>query len=122
VGRSRSSTVKIEDDSVSRNHAVVLCVDGRVTLRDLGSSNGTFVGTVRVEKEIPVAPGDLVRFGTVLARFGVESNRPSSETTIPLGNPCPSCGARNPEGQQRCLNCAAALPADAPAATNLLPE
>ena len=114
VGRSRSSGLRIDDDSVSRNHAVLHCGNGVVLLRDLGSSNGTFHGDERVIGELPVPTGALLRFGTVLARIEIESNRPSNELTLPLGNPCGACGARNPEGQKRCFNCGSSLTEPSP--------
>ncbi len=115
VGRSRSSGVRLEDESVSRNHAVLVCRDGRAMVRDLESSNGTFIGDRRITGEAPVLHGAVLRFGNILANFVVSSATSSSDATLPLGNPCGACGTRNPEGQPFCLNCATPLP-PAPAA------
>ena len=50
------------DDTVSRRHAELRAEDGRWLLRDLGSSNGTWVNGRRVI-EAEVRPGDLVQLG-----------------------------------------------------------
>lgn len=110
VGRSRTSTVRLEDESVSRNHAVLDCRLGKARLTDLGSSNGTHVGDRRVSGEAVLLHGAVVRFGHVVARFEVSSLTTSSETTAPLTVPCGACGSRNPESLASCFNCGAPLP------------
>jgi pSer/pThr/pTyr-binding forkhead associated (FHA) protein len=58
-----------EGQYVSRRHASIHCDDGAWTLRDLGSSNGTFVLRDDFERieESPLQAGDEVAFGN--ARF-----------------------------------------------------
>ncbi len=63
IGRSRSCTVQIAETTVSRQHAIFVVEPGKVRLRDLGSSNGTFVNGGRVDGEIPLADGDRVVVG-----------------------------------------------------------
>jgi hypothetical protein len=68
VGRSDQSEIVLHDPSVSRAHAV-LEVEGAVaTVRDLDSTNGTFVNGRRVRIE-PLHDGDEVRFGNTRMRF-----------------------------------------------------
>lgn len=64
LGRSRRSGVRIEDDSVSRNHALLSIRAGKVTVRDLGSSNGLFVNGKRSGRESLVQNGDVIGMGT----------------------------------------------------------
>ncbi|OYV66743.1 MAG: hypothetical protein B7Z72_10790, partial [Gemmatimonadetes bacterium 21-71-4] len=64
VGRAPTCDLPIIDPTISRRHAEVECVDGGVQVRDLGSSNGTFVNGVRIEHADLVA-GDSVTFGKV---------------------------------------------------------
>ncbi len=64
VGRAVTSDVPIYDPTVSRRHAEVTLTNGGVRVRDLGSSNGTFVNGSRVS-ETTVADGDIVTFGKV---------------------------------------------------------
>jgi FHA domain/Domain of unknown function (DUF1707) len=62
LGRSRACTIVLADDTVSRSHAELVLDDGRWTIRDLGSSNGTWVNGRRVV-EAEVRPGDEVVLG-----------------------------------------------------------
>ncbi len=63
VGRSPENAVNVEDNSVSRSHAAILMLpSGQTRVRDLGSSNGTFVNGRRLgEREL--AHGDQVEIG-----------------------------------------------------------
>jgi pSer/pThr/pTyr-binding forkhead associated (FHA) protein len=70
VGRGEESEIAIEDDTVSASHArLELDATGqRVSVTDLGSSNGTFLNGSRVSSARAKA-GDLLRFGTVEFRL-----------------------------------------------------
>jgi hypothetical protein len=62
IGRSSECQLVLADDTVSRRHAELHAHDGRWLLRDLGSSNGTWVnGRLVIEAE--VRPGDVVQLG-----------------------------------------------------------
>jgi two-component system, cell cycle response regulator len=41
IGRARKSTIRVDDDGVSRRHAKVTCLPSGVHIDDLGSANGT---------------------------------------------------------------------------------
>jgi adenylate cyclase len=64
VGRAPTSDVPIIDPTISRRHAEVEFHDGTITVRDLGSSNGTFVNGSRIDAS-PVSAGDTITFGKV---------------------------------------------------------
>ncbi|HEY3268917.1 MAG TPA: FHA domain-containing protein [Armatimonadota bacterium] len=78
VGRLNAD-VFLSDPSISRRHAVITVGDGKATVRDEGSSNGTRVAAHRLEPgvEMPLAPGETVQFGlvklSVRAPEGVEA-------------------------------------------------
>jgi pSer/pThr/pTyr-binding forkhead associated (FHA) protein len=69
VGRDAAADIPIADTSVSRLHAVIGDLgDGRLSVTDRGSSNGTFVvrdGVARGIQSEQVSETDTVRFGTV---------------------------------------------------------
>jgi len=70
IGRS-TEAVPLHDDSVSRRHAELTPDEGRWWIRDLDSSNGTWINDRPVEDRTPLAPGDRIRCGDtvlVLAR------------------------------------------------------
>ena len=62
LGRSPGCQLVFDDDTVSRRHAELRMAEGRWILRDLGSSNGTWVNGRQV-MEAEVAPGDDVQLG-----------------------------------------------------------
>jgi DNA-binding winged helix-turn-helix (wHTH) protein len=64
LGRDPSATVFVGHPSVSRRHARVVVEGPRAELEDLGSHNGTFVGTVRVEGRVTLFDGDQILLGS----------------------------------------------------------
>ncbi len=64
LGRAVTSDVPVYDPTVSRRHAELSLTNDGVRIRDLGSSNGTFVNGARVT-ETNVVDGDIVTFGKV---------------------------------------------------------
>ena len=68
LGRSSACELVFSDDTVSRRHAQLRVEDGRWMLRDLGSSNGTFVNGRRV-LEAEVAAGDEIELGACRFRL-----------------------------------------------------
>ncbi|MEM6991740.1 MAG: FHA domain-containing protein [Myxococcota bacterium] len=69
VGRGSSAFVRFDRDGVSRRHATIVVADDTSTIRDLGSTNGTFVDGEPID-EAPLRDGCVVRFGQVAeARF-----------------------------------------------------
>ncbi|MFZ5440206.1 MAG: FHA domain-containing protein [Myxococcota bacterium] len=84
VGRVAGVDVQIDDDSVSRRHAE-LVVDGReVTVRDLGSANGTTVNGAPISEDTILAAGDIVQFGVVEVMF---ETGPGSGSRAPIARP-----------------------------------
>lgn len=65
LGRALSSDLPVLDPTVSRRHAELTVEPASVSLKDLGSSNGTFVNGTRVTTTSLVA-GDRVVFGKIL--------------------------------------------------------
>lgn len=67
VGRSPQCDIVLADPSVSRSHALLDVRAGALTVRDAGSTNGTFVNGERIE-ERALKPGDTVSFGKTTLR------------------------------------------------------
>jgi hypothetical protein len=71
VGRDETAGISlVGENSVSRRHASITRQNSQVTLKDLGSTNGTFVNGNRLQSEIVLRSGDDVQFGAV--KFRVE--------------------------------------------------
>lgn len=68
IGRSEEGEIVLFDPSVSRVHAVVEVRAGEAVVRDLGSTNGTYLNGRRVETE-SLRDGDELRFGNTRMRF-----------------------------------------------------
>ncbi len=81
VGRSDDCHIRIRSAGMSRKHCEVLVEGGSVSIRDFGSSNGTFVNQERVTEQ-PVSAGDLVSVGGLV--FMVEVDGEPSEIDAEL--------------------------------------
>ncbi|WP_323378845.1 DUF1707 and FHA domain-containing protein [Streptomyces smaragdinus] len=69
IGRDPVNGLRLMHDTVSRVHAELLCRGGAWIVRDLGSSNGTFVNGHRITGSAMVKPGDQVGFGETRFRL-----------------------------------------------------
>lgn len=87
IGRERGNDIVLRDARVSRTHAEVSFERGFFVVRDLGSSNGTFVNG----REIQVAPlteGAELRIGSSVGRFSEElSDAPPTGPGAGRGRP-----------------------------------
>ena len=66
LGSAATSTLRISDPTVSRNHARLTCTNGGVTLEDLGSTNGTAVDGEPLDGPIQVDDCAQVKFGRLI--------------------------------------------------------
>jgi pSer/pThr/pTyr-binding forkhead associated (FHA) protein len=64
IGRAPESSVRVNDESVSRKHAEIVIDPGGFLLRDLGSGNGTYVNGERISEQ-HIINGDAVQIGSV---------------------------------------------------------
>ncbi|MFA3872120.1 FHA domain-containing protein [Streptomyces sp. MMCC 100] len=71
LGRSADADVALDDPDVSRMHcAVTVGPDARVSVADLGSTNGTTLDGTRVgDRPVRFAPGALLRIGESVLRL-----------------------------------------------------
>ena len=79
IGRDSGSGIVTDDSKTSRHHAAFEMEEGQLYFCDKGSSNGSFLNSTRVEREL-ARPGDKVRLGNtrilVAAVDGVEESPP----------------------------------------------
>jgi hypothetical protein len=62
IGRNPASDIVLGDKSVSSEHALIKTVGARSTIEDLGSTNGTYIGTERIERH-ELKHGDTIVIG-----------------------------------------------------------
>lgn len=79
VGRAEDNDLFLLDRSLSRHHVEIEVEDGRVTVVDLGSTNGTFVDDERIERRVLVG-GETVRCGSVNLRYVPDRASTDTET------------------------------------------
>jgi hypothetical protein len=78
IGRDPLSAVWIDVASVSRHHARIICSGMRAVIEDVGSKNGTTVGSEALSTARELRHGDKITFGRVDAiYFASESGIPT---------------------------------------------
>jgi len=93
IGRTEGMEIVIDNVSVSRQQAE-LRQEGRYwTVRDLGSSNGTFLNGERLTGAVRLKPGDEISFGKFSLFFERALDEPVAEAKI-----TPAQGKANPAG------------------------
>ena len=68
VGRGANNTIVLDDDTVSRNHAIIRFAAGQFQLTDNNSSNGTSVNGSLIAEAL-LSDGDIITFGSTEMRF-----------------------------------------------------
>lgn len=69
IGRDAGNDISLPDEAASARHATLEAEDGSWWIEDLGSTNGTLVNGVRIEKRERLRPGDEIGIGRVLLRL-----------------------------------------------------
>jgi hypothetical protein len=68
IGRSSKCDIQLDQESVSRNHSIVAHTGTSWVVRDLDTTNGTFVNDESIEDRV-LANGDLIRVGRTVFKF-----------------------------------------------------
>lgn len=72
IGRNPGAALTIASPTVSSSHAELRVENDNLVVRDLGSTNGTFVNGVRVASETAVHAGDLLQVAEIVFRVGLQ--------------------------------------------------
>jgi EAL domain-containing protein (putative c-di-GMP-specific phosphodiesterase class I) len=78
IGRKPNATMCLANSAVSSLHAELIDMGAALVLRDLGSTNGTFVNGRRVRDVVELRPDDLVQFASIpfrVARQAASTNQ-----------------------------------------------
>ncbi len=73
IGRSSKVDIQVDEESISRNHAVIVNGEEEIRVRDLKSTNGTFVNDRPID-EMTLHDGDQVKVGRKIFKFLSGSN------------------------------------------------
>jgi pSer/pThr/pTyr-binding forkhead associated (FHA) protein len=65
LGRALDATIRFDVPGVSRRHARLSVEGATITVEDLHSQNGTYVGGKQISGRAPISDGDEVRLGPV---------------------------------------------------------
>jgi len=68
IGRSSKSEIQVDQESVSRSHAKVINTGKNIILRDLGSTNGTYVNDQLIDEYV-LRDGDFIKIGRTIFKF-----------------------------------------------------
>jgi hypothetical protein len=90
VGRGLECAIRTDDGMVSRRHSQIRMEGGRYVVEDLGSSNGTLLNNIRVQKQA-LGHADVIQCGSLMIRF-VDEGSPNV-----LPQSIPSAGAPPPK-------------------------
>jgi pSer/pThr/pTyr-binding forkhead associated (FHA) protein len=84
IGRGEGCEVRLPDPSVSHRHASIRQRGSEYIVMDEGSTNGTFVGPVRLSPQAPrvLKNGDLIRIGRIWLETRIEQVPPTQNVAI----------------------------------------
>lgn len=69
IGRDTSCDIVLDDNAVSRHHAVIEADQDGYSLRDLGSTNGTYIDDALIPDVRRLQGGELIRVGGTILKF-----------------------------------------------------
>ncbi len=89
VGRVEDNTFQITDGSVSSHHAEILLRGGDIVIRDLDSTNGSFINNEKITETV-LQPGQILRLGQV--ELKIDDGKPvtAPPPPAPVGVPAPA--------------------------------
>lgn len=69
LGRGTDAAIRLDDDYVSTRHARFATNGEQWFVEDLGSTNGTYLGSQRITSPVPIEPGVQVRLGKTIVEL-----------------------------------------------------
>lgn len=86
LGRHGSCDIVLTHPEISRRHACIDCEDGVYFIRDLGSTNATFVNGQRLRQRRRLEPADVIHLGPVELEFQPGSVRDTDPLSMSSSN------------------------------------
>lgn len=82
LGRGTNADFQVIDEGVSRKHAEVFRIGNACFIKDLGSTNSTFLNDHEVTKEELLQPGDEIQIGTTKLQFEDPENEDTGQVHL----------------------------------------
>lgn len=98
VGRVEDNTFQIAEPSVSSHHCEVLLRGSDILVRDLNSTNGTFINGEKITETV-LKPGQVLRLGQIEMRLETDSTPSSTTPSSAPATPPPTTPAKKPLDQ-----------------------
>ncbi len=73
IGRSSKADIQIDQEAVSRNHCKIINTGKAILLRDMGSTNGTYINDELIDEYV-LRDGDYIKVGRCIFKFLTGSN------------------------------------------------
>ncbi len=93
IGRVEDNTFQIADPSVSSHHCEVLLRGGDVVIRDLNSTNGSYINDAQITESV-LKPGQKLRLGQIELKLELEGG--AAPTPSPASPAAPAAPAAPP--------------------------
>jgi pSer/pThr/pTyr-binding forkhead associated (FHA) protein len=81
IGRVEDNTFQIAEPSISSHHCEILLRGSDVLVRDLNSTNGTFINGEKVTETV-LKPNQILRLGQIEMRLETEAPPPPSKKPV----------------------------------------
>ena len=81
IGRSEDNSFQIAENSVSSRHCELQLKDDILHIKDLGSTNGTFINDKKITGGT-LKPGQVLKLGSIELRFAGDKGRDSSSVAV----------------------------------------
>jgi predicted component of type VI protein secretion system len=81
IGRDPKCHLRPSSPMVSSQHCSIQVKQRKLYVSDLGSTNGTFLNEVRVDKEVEIQHADRLRIGPLMLAVSVETGTPVDQPT-----------------------------------------
>ena len=87
IGRQAGNALVLEDNLISRKHCAIVRAPNGFVVKDLGSSNGTFVNGEQIQLWL-LKTGDVISVGRFNIRY-VDEDQPATAPAAPVPAPSP---------------------------------
>ena len=95
IGRGRDCQLRPNSELVSRHHCCIMVDESSIRVREMGSTNGTFVNGKAITKETELSNGDLLTVGPLTFALTVRGKKPEGQEAAEPRRHAPTIGAED---------------------------